>query len=1440
MFKFLKIFILSLFPKFKTINKNTTENIDFVSPRFFHLNDFEVYRLKRMDTNINLKNKNTFLFFTKFLNKLLKKKFKNFLFFKIAKIHSFFIILIFSYIIFYYFILDRNFDIYIPLSYYFHSHKPEDLIIYLQNFEEIKKNQNFHFFSSEKISNSPFFSKFFFFDAIFFSPEDIKIPYEQGKSHFFKQFFENSLEKPLYKYKVKEKNNNEKIVDFSEENTDFKFIIEKSLAATKQKEYIENLISKKEFFLFNTPKYKENFIKISRFQNFIADLGLLDIKISDFNQTFIEKQFPFKATHYKKSHIQALAELGINSKDSVLNNDQNFYYQKSDYERWSELNINIASNKFFLIQDQLNFFFFKNLDFKLFLLNKSNVNLNCNCFDFILDKYDIDLTKNKDQLKNKKFLNLITNSYSDKINKSIKFDKESAKYNKVTKEIIKFDLIKKSIKPNVFINFFNNYNSDNYININKNNFIDLYFFWFNYFDFTFLKYNKKRDFLYMLLSHETGFFSFPEDSENVDENFFKNRKKKFKKLKKIDPFKEHVYAITQEQYEEILTANLDIKIIVDNPEYNKYQEGYFDFIEGFTDKFIVSNNFIHLNKDLNLNYQFVNLMKYNENYNKLFYFFDIKLNRIKIQIEINRKKIINHILQNIIENYKENNKSNILIKKDLINLKNDANRLINLLKLNEKLTKNLNILKKSTINTHFIGNNIINFYINNSIENYKFINNSFIYNLEKKNFNTDILKKKLYFFNIYNDFLSKNFNYFFTKKIISKFSYVHLNTFNKDFLSYFKHITYYFKEHRFLFFYDFRNKEFIKNYKIYEDVLKSNYGKNKDFDSYLFMSSNYNILNSNFNLFFINNLKNTFKQQFCWNNLQNKNLKLNNNEINIILGTLKSLFYYFKLNNHNLENILLSKHASITKNFLNPKNNCFLIFNNLEQHIKENLQNKFLLQNYYDSPRFFITTFDRLNFFLKYNYYHGRIFKKLNLTEKEDVQTTIIFTYTENILDKSLLLRTQNRFLSLEYYSIIDKISKIETSLDLINLEKKNMPAALNMAYNDINMHFEELRPFVEKYPFPFVGEHLLLEREFIINKRTILLKKTRFNYFKKILINVIYVISNEFSLKYFNIEFWKYQMTNFFLFFNIDLNSTEKLNTDTTNKNLMHYLPKFLQLKYYIKFFDFAIHIREIIFFYVNSLFFENYSENYIELKNLKKNKEKIPVIFYNEKLFENWLYYVFFFVIEKSFLNYYFLNNSFYEYNLLENQRLICLDLNFEKKIGLNSANLNITSEVFSINSKLMTNLFQNLNYFYYNELSKSYNIFKFTDFLKDDYYDEEDKENNVDDNDDDDNIDNGEEIINLTIEQQKFNNINEELNELKEDAEDYTFQLNDLFFKEELTNDIDILPREDRMNINEEKYFWLFKSFFFIYGDEYKTHDATFFTSQIKGFMSKMSKE
>ena len=70
-----------------------------------------------------------------------------------------------------------------------------------------------------------------------------------------------------------------------------------------------------------------------------------------------------------------------------------------------------------------------------------------------------------------------------------------------------------------------------------------------------------------------------------------------------------------------------------------------------------------------------------------------------------------------------------------------------------------------------------------------------------------------------------------------------------------------------------------------------------------------------------------------------------------------------------------------------------------------------------------------------------------------------------------------------------------------------------------------------------------------------------------------------------------------------------------------------------------------------------------------------------------------------------------------------------------------------------------------------------------------------------------------------------------------EDYTFQLNSLFFTEELTNDIDILPREDRMSINEEKYFWLFKSFFFIYGDEYKTTDATFFTSQIKGFMSKI---
>lgn len=1339
MLKLLKLFFSFLVSKFKNNNKNSPENHSLVSPRFFSLNDFDFYKLKRMDINSKVKNKNTFLFFTKFLNKLLlKKKFKNFFFFKTAKIHSFFIILLFSYIIFYNFFLDKNFEIEIPLSKYFYSQKPEDLILYLQHFEEIKKNQNFYFFSSKKIVNNPFFSKFFFFDNIFFSPENIQIKYEHTNVHYFKQFFENSLEKPLSKYDFIKENDKDKIVDFSEENTDIDIIIENSIASSKQKEYVKNLISKKNFFLFNTPKYKENFIKISKFQNFIADLGLLDVKISDFNQTFIEKQFPFKATHYKKSHIQALAELGVNSKNDLFfsKNDQNFFYQKSDYVLWSELNINLASNKFFLIQDQLNFFLLKNLNFKLFLLSKNNINLNLNSLDFILNKYDIDLSKKKNMslnekifIKEKNLLNLVTNSYSSKNNKFFKFYENPIEYDKNThKEIIKFDLIK--INRTLTNKIFNTTNK--YINVNQDNFEDIYLFWFNYFDFTFLKYFKRRDFLYLIKSHESGHFNFPELKEELDENFFLTRKKKFKKLLKLDPFRAHVYAITQEEYDDFLSVNLDFKLIIDNPKHNKYQEGTFDFVEYFTDKFLISNSFISLNKDFNLDNRFLNLNKYNEIYNKILYFFDAKLNRIEIQIKFNREKIMNHILKNVKLNYNDDNKLNFLNKKDLIDLKNRSKYLLNLFDSKKSLNKNLINFKNSKSSSSSIETNLINFYMNNYIQNYKFIDNSFIYNIEKKNLTLDLLKKKLYFFNLYTEFLVKNFDYFFTKKLNSNFSYLNLNTFNQDFLAYFKHLTYYFKAHRFLFFHDHRNTEFLKNYKIYEEVLKSNYGQNKDFDSYLFMSSNYNILNSNFNFFFINNLQSVFKQQFCWNNLQQKNLNLNNTEINIILNNFKSLVHYFKLNNYDFEKILLSKFFLKNNTSLYNINSAFLIFNKLEHHIKENIQNKFLLQNYYNSPRFFITTFDRLEFFLRYNYYHGRIFSKFDLENKEEIKNKIIFTYTENVLDKSLLLRTQNKFLSLEYYSIIDKIAKIENAVDLINLKKQKMPAALDIVSNDLNIHFDDLRPFVLKYPFPFVGEHLLLEREFTLKKKDIIIKVKRFKYFKQFLSNLFYVCSDTFSLKYFNIKLFKRDIIRIFdeklitknseikYWQDYILNHSSKINFDLF-KDLQNLeinldtlnIPKLLRLKNYKNFITpfKPQDIKKSIFYYVNTYFLDNYHPNYIKIKNTSDEKNSKNLLFSDTNLFEKWLYYVIFFFLEKTFLNIFF-----NEYGLLQNQQLICLDLNFENKMNLK---LDKDNQNFFINYKTINNLFKDLNYSQDNHISKDYNLNRFVNFMKIDKY-------------------------------------------------------------------------------------------------------------------------
>ena len=60
------------------------------------------------------------------------------------------------------------------------------------------------------------------------------------------------------------------------------------------------------------------------------------------------------------------------------------------------------------------------------------------------------------------------------------------------------------------------------------------------------------------------------------------------------------------------------------------------------------------------------------------------------------------------------------------------------------------------------------------------------------------------------------------------------------------------------------------------------------------------------------------------------------------------------------------------------------------------------------------------------------------------------------------------------------------------------------------------------------------------------------------------------------------------------------------------------------------------------------------------------------------------------------------------------------------------------------------------------------------------------------------------------------------------------------QELFIDIDILPREERMNINDEKYLWLYKCVVFIYGDEYRKSDVTFFSSQIKSFMTRMAKK
>jgi len=938
----------------------------------------------------------------------------------------------------------------------------------------------------------------------------------------------------------------------------------------------------------------------------------------------------------------------------------------------------------------------------------------------------------------------------------------------------------------------------------------------------------------MLESHEMGIFNFPEQKEDLADNFFLNRKKSFKKLKKIDPFKEHVYGVSQEEYEELMSLNLDNIIISDNPEYNKYQEGYFDFTEGFTDKFLISNSFISLNQDLNLKDSFSDLFKYNDSYNKIIYLFTDKLKRLNLKFEYARSRLKTEMIEMMMFRPYVNSDFNPIIDYSFKGVFNNRRiLLIEYLKILKK-TKNLEekfmIFKNSTYKIHSIENNILNFNITKIIQDYKFISNSFIYNLEKKNFSINILKEKLYFFNIYNEFLSKNFNYFFMKKINSKFSYVYVNTFNKDFLAYLKHITYYFKEHRFLFFYDFKNKEFIKNYKIYEGVLKSNYGQNKDFDSYLFMSSNYNVLNSNFNLFFINNLKNVFKQQICWNNLQNKNLKLNNQEINIMMDNFKSLFYYFKLNKYNLETILLSKYFLINNKPLYSINSAFLIFNKLEQHIKENIQNKFLLQNYYNSPKFFITTFDRLNFFLKYNYYTGRSFQKLDINLKK--HTNMIFTYTENILDKSLLLRTQNRFLSLEYYSIIDKIAKIENALEIINLEKNQMPASFDIPPNDINTHFVDLNPFILKYPFPFVGENLLLEREFLLENNNIIIKKKRFKYFKKFLINIYYVCSEEFSLKYFNIEFWQYQLNNLLFFFNIDIDFNEE--TKNNEKNLNNFIQNsdtdILNLKMFIKFISSFFKIKQALFPYINAYFFENHKENFILLE--KEEQENFII-----KYFDLWLNYVLFFLLQISFLKY--LGS---EYDLLENQRLICLDLNFEKKIGINSANLNITSEVFSINSKLMNNLFKDLNYFYYNKISNSYNVFKFVDSLKYDFYDEEElgaknkQENDNEDNEDDDD----EEIINLTNEQKVINDLEEELKELTEETEDYVIQLNSLFLTQELFIDIDILPREERMNINDEKYLWLYKCVVFIYGDEYRKSDVTFFSSQIKSFMTRMAKK